>query len=250
MKMKRMLSWALCAVFIVVSFSGCVTVSLSPGGGGIVGEGPLESYTFPVGEIAEINVELLCDIRYYAVPADTVMLEIQANLREYIVVEESGGVLTVRATRNIPWGWSDGRIPVLTVSTPVLEGLSLRGAGDFTAYDTITADSFTLNLGGAATGKANLNVGKLAVNMSGAGDFELSGKADIAELNMSGAGNLDALPLQTRTTAVDLAGVGMVRVSCSESLRISAGGLGAVEYKGAPSLDISRGGLVSVKKLD
>ncbi|MCL1790616.1 MAG: DUF2807 domain-containing protein [Peptococcaceae bacterium] len=249
MNRKRILLLAFCAVLVMGCFPGCVSVSMSPVGG-VVGEGALESYTFPVSEVTEINMNIYCDIRYYAGSSDTVTLQIQPNLREYVVLEESGGVLTIRSTRNISWDWSADKVPILTVTSPTLKGVSLSGAGEFKAYDTITADTFTMKLGGAASGQADLDVGMLVVNMSGAGEFRLSGQADEAVLDMAGAGSLDALFLKTRVAEVNLAGVGMVKVNCSERLRISAGGMGTVEYMGSPNVDISRGGLVSVRKLD
>jgi len=221
--MKRFLPLTLCAMLVIMCLTGCVTVSLSPGG--VAGEGDLESYTFTVGEITEIRVELLCNIEYYAAPSGTVTLALQPNLLEYITVEESRGVLTVSSARNIYWS---NKTPVLTVSTPVLNRLHLAGAGTFTAHDPITADSFTLKLDGAASGKADLDVDRLSVSVSGAGDFALSGTADTADFSLAGAGTIDALPLQTRETSISLSGVGIVRISCSDNLKIDAGGMGSV----------------------
>ena len=245
--MKRITPLALC-VFLVPALSvlsGCVVVN--PLQGGIVGKGDPEIYSVSVGEINEIKGELFCNIQVFATPSDTITLEIQPNLREYVMVEESAGVLTVRTTRNIIW--SDNA-PVLTVSTSALNHLSLTGAGDFTANDPIIADSFTLDLAGAGTGKAELDVRTLFVTMSGAGSYTLSGKAETADLRMDGAGKIDALALQTQNAMVRLSGIGAIRIACSEALRIEAGGMGTVEYRGSPSVDLSRDGLVSVKKVD
>ena len=244
--MKRTISLALCVTLVAMLLCSCVVVNLSPIQNGVAGQGVPESYGFAVGEISEIRVELFCDIEYYAAPSDTVTLEIQPNLREYITVEESGGVLTVRATRNIAWS---NKAPILTVSTPALKRLTLAGAGTFTAHDTVTADSFTINFDGAGRGKAELDVRNLTVNIAGAGEFELSGKADRADFKMDGAGSLEALPLQTREATVSLSGVGTVRISCSENLRVNADGIGTVEYKGSPSVDLNNDGLVSVNKV-
>jgi len=243
--MKKIIALALCAAVIAVFLSGCVVVDFSQQGG-VEGKGNRESYTFKVGEITEIRVDLLCEIRYYAAPSDTVTFEIQSNLLEYIVVEESGGVLTVRSTRNIHWS---SNTPILTVSTPALNRVKLNGAGTFTAYDAITADSFALDVDGAYNGKAELNVNSLTVNMDGASNFTLTGRADTANLVLSGAGTLDALALQARVGTVNLSGVGTVKVNCEERLRIEADGMGTVEYKGSPSVDINKDGMVRIQKV-
>jgi len=247
--MKKILTLTLCVLLGAVFLTGCVTVSFSPGLiGGATGNGDMETFSFSVGEITDIRVEMLCNIVYKSAQSDTVTLEIQSNLHQYIVFEESGGVLRVRADRNLNIT-GPGNTPVLTISSPNIKSISHAGAGRLTTADPITADSFTLNVTGAADGRAELDVQNLTINLAGAGNLELSGTADIAEITMAGAGRLDGFDLQTRSTSISLAGVGTVRISCSESLSISAGGVGTVEYKGTPSIDMTRGGLVTVRQV-
>jgi hypothetical protein len=247
--MKRLLSLVLCAVFAAVPLSGCVSLSLLPGGRGVAGRGTPEIFEFPVGEITEVRMELACNVEFYSAPSDTVTLQIQPNLMEHVTVSESGGVLTVRSRRNIRVS-SSTNIPVLTVSTPALTRFDFSGAGAFTANDVISSDTFTLTVSGAGTGSAKLDVTTLEVVMTGAGDFRFSGRADAARLMMTGAGKLDALDLEAREGNINLSGVGTVKLHCTEALKITAGGVGTVEYKGSPSVDLSSGGLVTIKKID
>jgi len=245
--MKKIMLLVLCMLLSAVFLSGCVVLDFSPGSfNGIRGSGTPETYTYNVGDFTEINIELLCDIEYYSAPSETVTLEIQPNLHEYVVVEESGGVLTVSSSRNILWSI---KAPVLTVSIPVLNKLYIAGAGDFTAHDTINADRLSICLDGAGNIYADLDVDALFVSMNGAGRYELSGRADSADFVLDGAGTINALPLQTRDATVNLAGVGTVKVSCSNNLRITADGVGRVEYKGSPHVDLNTDGIVSVHKV-
>jgi len=247
--MKNLILLVLCIVLSVLLLTGCVTINFSPtGGAGVSGRGSMETFTFNVGEITEIRVEMLCNIVYHSAPSDTVTFEVQSNLMDYIIVEESGGVLTVRSTRNINVTGT-GNTPVLTVSSPSLSRVSHAGAGRFTAVDTIAGNEFSLQIAGAADGRAALDVQNLSVNLAGAGSFELSGTADNAEISMAGAGRLDALDLQTRSTSINLTGVGTVSISCSDSLSVVAGGVGTVEYRGSPTLDLTRGGLVTIRQV-
>ena len=254
--MKKIISLSICLILAVVFLTGCVVVDFSRsgsiggvGGTGVTGSGNMETFTFNVGEVTEIRVEMLCNIVYHSAPSDTVTLEVQPNLAEHIRVEESGGILTVRATRNINVTGT-GNTPVLTVSSPSLNRVSHAGAGRFTAVDPIVGNDFTFSIAGAAEGKAELHVQNLSVSLAGAGNLELSGTADKADFSMTGAGRLDALDLQTRTASINLAGVGTVSISCSDSLSVTAGGVGTVEYRGSPTLDLTRGGLVTVRQVD
>ena len=253
LSMKKTIALTLCIALFAVFLTGCVSINFSPmfgaGGASVSGRGSMETFAFDVGEITEIRVELLCNIVYYSAPSDTVTFEVQPNLMEYITVEESGGVLTVRSTRNINVTGT-GNTPTLTVSSPSLSRVSHAGAGRFIARDTISTDKFSLNITGAADGKAHLNVSDLTVSLSGAGNFELSGVADNADINMAGAGRLDGLDLETRTASINISGVGTVSISCSDNLRIVAGGVGTVEYRGSPAVDLTRGGLVTVRQVD
>jgi len=248
--MKRIIVLTLCSALAFVLMAGCVSVNFSPiGGAGVAGRGNMETFTFNVNEITEIRVEMLCNIVYHSASSDTVTLEVQANLMEYISVEESGGILTVRSTRNLNITGT-GNTPVLTVSSPSLSSVFHAGAGRFNAIDPITGNDFSIYIAGAAEGKAVLNVQNLSINLAGAGSLELSGSADRADISMAGAGRLDALELQTRSASINLAGVGTVRISCSDDLSVVAGGVGTVEYRGSPTIDLTRGGLVTIRQVN
>jgi len=249
--MKKIITITLCVLLAAVFLTGCVTINYSPSGifgGGVSGSGNMETFSFSVGEITDVRVEMLCNIVYQSAPSDTVTLEIQSNLHQYISFEESGGVLTVRATRNINIS-NTANTPVLTISSPAIRSITHAGAGRFTTVDPITGDDFNLNITGAADGRAELDVQNLTVNLAGAGNLNLSGTADTVDVRMAGAGRLDALELQTRVASINLAGVGMVRISCSDNLSIVAGGVGNVEYRGNPAIDMTRGGLVAINQV-
>ena len=241
------LATILAIILFALLLSGCVAINFT-GQGAILGKGDIETYEFNVGEYSKIRAEGYFDIHYYAVPSGTVTLETYPNLREHYTVEVKDGELVVSSARSI--NFNTGTAPVLTVSTPVLEQLNISGASAFKAHDKIAVDSFDLMTAGACEGNAELDVGSVAVSTSGAGSFKLSGSADTASFDMSGAGELNALNLQTRESKINLSGVGVVKINCSESLKINAGGAGSIEYKGSPAVDIVKGGLINVKKVD
>jgi len=250
--MKKLLTATLCILLSIVFITGCVTINFTEGRGGVSGSGNMETFTLSVGEITditEIRVELLCNIVFQSASSSTATLQIQPNLMEYITVQETGGILTVRSSRTIS-SLGSTNTPVLTVSSPSLTRISHTGAGTITTEDIIAGDSFSLSITGAASGNVRLDVQNLSVSLAGAGDLTLSGTADTATISLAGAGRLAAFELQTRVASIDLAGAGTVRISCSETLNVSAGGVGTVEYRGSPSVEISRGGLVTVRQVN
>ena len=245
--MKKMLLPALLMTLAAVCLAGCAVVVPASYQDQVEGSGALKRYEFSVGAVNEIKVELFCDVRYHAAPDQTVVLEIQPNLREYVNVEEVDGVLTVSDARTTTWNKTT---PVLTLSMPAPSSLSLAGAGDFQTVDPIVADAFTLNIEGAYTGQADLAVTSLKVSMEGASEFTLTGQADVAALQLNGLGELNALSLQTNVATVNLSGIGTIGVNCQENLWVYTDGLGTVEYKGAPNIHLNNSGLANVKKAD
>ena len=237
------------AAFVVMSFSGCVIANANFSDFGTVrGKGDRENFEFKVSDYNAIKIEGAFEIHYFAVSSDAVTLSVQPNLREFYSIEVINDELVVRTTKNVSFG--SNKCPVLTVSTPVLNRLTLDGACDFMAHNKIEANPLTLIMSGMGNVKAELNTDSLSAYISGAGDFKLSGRADTAHLNLSGTGELDSLALQTREATVNLSGAGTIKVNCSQNLSINADGVGTVEYRGSPSLNLSRGGLVSIKQLN
>jgi len=240
------------AAIIVVYMSGCIVINLSDFNS-VTPKGEPENYDYKVGAYSGIRVIGFYDIRYYdsrensAVSPDIVTLKVQPNIMEYYKVEVVNDELVVRTTKKIAFG--SGNSPVLTVYTPNLKHLTIEGAGTFTAFDKISSKSFKINLKGAGSGKAELDVDSLSADLSGAGEFTLYGRADNADLRLSGAGDLDAIMLKTRNATVNMSGAGSIRVSCSDDLKVTASGLGSVEYRGSPRVSLSKDGLVSIKQV-
>jgi hypothetical protein len=247
--MKKTVVCILC-VIIGAFLSGCVSVNFNPffTSRALVGTGDREVYEIPAGPFTEIRMTAYGDIRYHTGSSDTVRLEIQSNLREHYNVEVRNGILYIETKGGV--GISSSRTPIVTVHSPVLERLTVTGAGNFTSYGTITGDSFDLTISGAASGSADMEVGELSVSLSGAGTFNINGSADTARLRMSGAGSLNAIGLKTRIAEVTLSGVGTVGIDCSERLDINASGVGTVEHRGTANVNTNRGGLVNVRRVD
>jgi hypothetical protein len=245
--MKKAIALTLCAAMLAICFTGCVSVNIAPFDRSVAGIGDTRRYDYAVGSFNEIRVSMHCDVVYGAAPSEIVTLDIQPNLHGYVKVEVNDGVLDVYTSETLSWS---GKMPVLRVSAPVLNKLSLFGAGNIKVSDKIAADSFTLEISGAGNGKIDMDVETLSVTMNGAGNYELTGSAGAAAYEMEGAGNLDALSLLTRDADIAFSGVGSIKVNSSDSLRVRANGIGSIEYKGSPVLDIDKDGLVNIRKIN
>ena len=245
--MKRNLLFALSVVLVVLGLSGCVIVNFS-GSNRVTGRGEPEGFEFRVGQYSRVNASGYFEIHYYAAASDIVKLEVQPNLQQYYIVEVRDDELLVRTRRGV--NVNTRSRPVLTISTPILEQLTISGSNTFLTHDTISGDSFALTSSGLGNGTAELDVESFNVNLSGSGSFSFSGLADRANLSISGSGNLDALDLQLREASVRLSGSGRLGVNSSESLSISASGSGRVSYRGSPRISLNNTGSVRVITVD
>lgn len=241
--MKRNLLF-LCSI---IAFSGCVIVNFTDPSA-VAPRGKPETFDIATGDFSGIKVEGYCDIHYSYGQYSAVSLTLQPNVRPLYAVDVVNGDLVIRTTKRINFRHAD--IPVLTVASPELNRLVIEGACNFTANDTIAADSMIFVVSGAGSVKADLDVRSLSVNIAGSGEFKFSGKARTADLKLSGMGDLDALPLETSEAMVNLSGAGTVRVSCSDNISVNASGTGSVVYRGTPHLDLNTNGMVNVRRLD
>ena len=239
------------AAVIAVMFSGCVFVNIgnsANSGDTVTGQGERETFQIKVGSFSKIKIEGLCEIRYYKGYSDTVTLEVQPNLRDYISVTVQDDTLIMKTTSKISYGRNRG--PILTIYAPLLSRVTLEGAASLTAYDKITSDNLTLAALGAGSVKAELDVNNLTINVSGAGSFNLSGKAQTANIIFTGTGDLNALSLHTEETTISMSGAGSIKVNCTSKLGISADGVGSIEYRGSPNINLNTSGLVSIKQVN
>jgi hypothetical protein len=132
-----------------------------------------------------------------------------------------------------------------------LNTISSNGAFNITAESTIQANDFLVDFSGAGNMDLKINAKNLKLHSSGAGNMEVSGKADFQQIVLSGAGNVQAFDLMSKTSEVELNGVGNVELNVSNNLTAELNGMGSIRYKGNPSSkNISKNGLGSVKSVN
>lgn len=151
------------------------------------------------------------------------------NIMEYLDVRIKDGKLYIETDRSI-------RIKklnkiIVTVHSPILNGLEISGAGDFHATTGLTAEDFKAGISGAGNLKINgLKAGDVSIKVSGAGDVDvtglecngidvsisgagnvtLAGKAESADLGISGAGNINVKDLDCENVSSRISGAGHV----------------------------------------
>ena len=132
------------------------------------------------------------------------------NILPLIRTEVHDGVLVISSKH----GYSTKNELHLELATPSLDGLTLIGAGSFTAAG-IHSKSFSLDLSGAAR-------------------LDLAGTTGTLDAKVSGVGAAQLEQLAARDARVSLSGTGSLSVRATESLDATVSGVGSISYTGSP----------------
>lgn len=181
---------------------------------------------------------------------DTESLRIEAedNLLQYITTEVKDGELDIRWQKNI---LATNRQPInfyLTVKT--LDTITLDGAGDIEASN-MRAETFTVNANGAGNfNLSDLDVDTLFVTLSGAGNVTLTGEATTQTVKINGLGNYQARDLWSTTAKVEINAAGSATVRVSEKLDATINGAGSIYYYGNPTVSQRVAGVGKISRIE
>jgi len=124
------------------------------------------------------------------------------------------GVLVIDLKEKSTWKFWDNVNVKITIDVPTLEGLEIAGALDGRLAD-IAADTFVLEIDGAA-------------------DLRLEGTCNVFEMEIAGAGDVDAEDFKCTAAEVRLDGAGDVDVYASDSIDAEINGVGSMTVHGSP----------------
>lgn len=158
------------------------------------------------------------------------------------------GVLKVGRMAKKGWHWNTNKAAVhITITMPVVHGVTLSGAGDVDVLAPVKGDRFVADVSGTGDLKIqSASVQAVEVHISGTGDVSLSGDADQLTLGVSGTGDVDARNLNARLARLDVSGVGDIRAHVSERVTGGISGVGDIDVTGGAQCDMSSSGAGAV----
>jgi hypothetical protein len=150
------------------------------------------------------------------------------NLLPYFETRVSNGVLLLGYKNNV--NVDNDNIQV-TVTLPVLSGLSILGSGDMQAIGNFTGSS------------------TMEAKISGSGNILIEqGITENFYCTISGSGNIQAFGLQSRKAETNSSGSGSIQLSTTDELKVRISGSGDVYYKGNPAVSVQISGSGKVVK--
>jgi hypothetical protein len=161
---------------------------------------------------------------------ESVTVEADENLHEYILTEVRGGVLNVYSEYNI----RHAEKKRVYVTMKEINSVKTTSAGDVLGEGTINTDRLELSASSAGGIKLAVNAKRMSIDISSSGDISVSGETDILRADLSSAGDLNAYDLRSREADVDVSSAGDADIYVSERLTARASSAGDINYKGDP----------------
>jgi hypothetical protein len=161
---------------------------------------------------------------------ESLAVEADENLHEYIITEVKDGVLHVYTDANI----REAERKRVYVTMKEVTSLKTSSAGDIIGETPVKGTDIELSASSAGNIKLEVSAKKLDINISSSGDITLSGEAEILKADLSSAGDLEAYNLQVREADISASSAGDARINVSERIRARASSAGDITYRGDP----------------
>ena len=213
---------------------------------GVEGNGEVIKQDRSVKPFTKLEVAGIFDVIITQGSKETVTVETDENLQDFVVVENDGNKLTLSSNHDVKIKKATKMIVHVTITN--ISDLTVAGIGDVSSKGTIKLDDFTVEIAGVGDATLDLSCESLNLNHSGVGDVNLNGNASTAYFEYQGVGEIFCYDFTVRELAIMHSGVGTAEVFVTEKLIVESTGVGSVFYKGNPGTKkISNNGIGSVK---
>ncbi len=218
---------------------------------GIVGNGQITEEVRTLDRFDRIVVTGAGDVFVEFGESESVRIEAESNLMEYLETTVRGDTLEIGTRDNVGITTTRGYDFYVTVTE--LEGLEITGAADVTLPEIVMDDDFEIRISGAGDiTVASLEAESLDVEITGAGSVRVEGgSVESQEVTLSGAGDYNGRELMSVDAEVQISGAGGVTVNVTGELSGNISGAGSLRYAGEPEeVDVDTSGVGSVSALN
>lgn len=217
------------------------------GGERIRGNGNIVNVQRNVGSFNSIEAGGAVELRIKQEAANSVRVETDENLLEYLDVFVDGNTLVISTKKG--YNLRPSRDVIVYASAPRFANLDISGASKLIGENTLSGDELELGASGASEVNLNVKVEKLQADLSGSSTMELKGEAIRFTTEGSGASTIKCMDLITEETTLDLSGSSNAEVTANKQLNVDASGASDVRYRGNANINQKSSGASSVKKI-
>lgn len=218
---------SLTIAFIILSITSCTHAQFWKS---VTGSGKVVTKERKTDSFTGLKVSSGIDVYLKQGNNETVSVEADENLHEYILTEVRGGVLNVYSEYNIR-GAERKRVYVTMKEVIAVKTTS---AGDVLGETPIISDRLELSASSAGDIKLEVHAKNTNIDISSSGNITISGDTDMLRADLSSAGDLNAFDLKAREADVSVSSAGDADVSVSERITARASSAGDINYRGDP----------------
>lgn len=223
MKSLRSLAVAL----FLIGFTACSNAQFWKS---VEGHGPVVSKERKTDSFTGVKVSSGIDVYLTQSNNESVRVEADENLHEYIITDVRGDILNVYSEYNIRHA---ERLRVY-VTMKDIKSLRTTSAGDLVGESPVTSDHLELSASSAGDIKLEVHAKTVSIDISSSGDITLKGDTDKLRADLSSAGDLNAYDLITRDADVSVSSAGDADINVTERMNARASSAGDINYKGDP----------------
>jgi len=211
----------------------------------IKGSGNVVSETREIGPFSKLEISGIFDVYILQGDKESVRVEADDNLLEFIKTELSGDKLSLFSDCKVSIKKSTKMNVYVTVKD--LKSIDSHGIGNVKAQNALKGDDLLVENSAVGDLDLLLDYQSFDLHYTGVGNVRLTGKADKVEIDCTGVGDIDAYELIAHSMELEHSGVGNTKVFANESIHVDFSGVGEVHYKGDPKhKNIEKHGIGSV----
>ena len=213
----------------------------------ISGKGPAIVKTHTVQSFDKLILSGVFNVTLKQGQINKVTIEAQANIHEYIIIEDSKGELDIHFKNK--FNLKRHKKINIDITFTDLQEIETNMVGNLQSDGNLKLES--LKFEHSSVGKTNIdvNVKQLTMDLSTDGNIHISGWAGKATIESCIVGNLDASELHVDFLNIDNSSIGSVRVHADIELAIDHSGIGSLHYYGdAKITGLSSSGIGTVKQ--
>jgi len=176
---------------------------------------------------------------------ESMSVEADENLHEYIITEVRGGVLNVYTDANI----REAERKRVYVTMKEVNSLRTSSAGDIVGETPVRTEKLEMSASSAGDIKVEVYAREISLNISSSGDITLTGEAEMLEGDLSSAGDLNAYELTVKQANISASSAGNADINVSEKITARASSAGDINYMGNPKyIDAHSSSAGSIRK--
>lgn len=197
----------------------------------IKGNGNVVKKDRSVSSFDGIKVSSGIDVYLSQGDKESVTVEADENLHEYILTEVRDGVLHVYSD-HVSIRHAERLRVYVTIKD--VKSLKTSSAGDIVGETPIKCEDVEISASSSGDIALELHATRVDLDISSAGDIKLNGDAESLKADLSSAGDLKAFDFKVKEAEVRVSSAGDADVYASDKLIARASSAGDINYMGNP----------------